>query len=159
MTTGTMYDSTDPAEIPPGAQVAALYRNGRFAATPAQARRFPVVLWIDVLGTAPESCSILDIETGDATPDTVLSWVPARLGSHTGAHCRLYCNLSTWPAVRQAVASITGITADERASIMYWIANPTGTPHLVPGSDATQYLFGLGFDESAFLPGWLAGHE
>ena len=155
MTTGTMYDSTDPAGIPHGATVAALYHNGRFAATPAEARQFPVHLWIDVLGTAPDACSILDIETGDATPETVLAWVPARLAALPGSHCRLYCNLSTWPAVKRAVAQLTSA---ERAAVMYWVANPTGVAHLVPGSAATQYLWTPGFDESVFAPGWLGGH-
>ena len=51
------------------------------------------------------------------------------------------------------------LTDEERASVMYWVADPTSLPHIVPGSSATQWLWAVGFDESAFLPGWLAGHE
>jgi hypothetical protein len=32
--------------------------------------------------------------------------------------------------------------------IRWWIADPTGSPHIVPGADATQWYWGTGFDES-----------
>ena len=153
MTNGTMYDSTQPGAIPEDATVVALYRNGRFAATQAQASAFPVHLWIDVLATAPAEASILDVETGDATPADVPRWVSSRLADSPLFKARLYCDLSTWPAVRAEVATLPPV---ERAQVRYWIANPTGTPHLVPGSDATQYLWTPGFDVSEFGSNWLS---
>ena len=150
MTTGTMFDSTQPGAIP--GDFAALYRNGRFAATPAQAARFFYVLWIDVLATDPGDASILDIETGDATPASVRPWCEARQQAHPFSVDRLYCDLSTWPAVKAEVAQLSEAG---RARVRYWIANPTGQPHLVPGSDATQYLWTQGWDESAYGPGWV----
>ena len=150
--TGTMYDSTMPGAIPADAQLVALYRNGRFAVTAQQGAMFPARLWIDVLGTDAATASVLDIETGDATPDTVRTWCPAREAAHPYSVDRLYCNLSTWPAVRAAVAELTGA---QQARVRYWIANPTGAAHLVPGSDATQYLWTPGFDVSAYGPAWV----
>jgi len=147
-----MYDSTRPSAIPADATVVALYRNGRYAATQEQGNQFPMRLWIDVLGTAAQNASILDIETGDATPETVLSWVPARQQFHPYSVARLYCDLSTWPAVKGYVAQLD---QSQRAMVRYWIANPTGLPHLVPGSDATQYEWLTGYDVSAFGPGWI----
>jgi hypothetical protein len=41
-----------------------------------------------------------------------------------------------------------------RARIRWWIADPTGTPHIVPGSNATQWYWGTGYDESTALPGF-----
>ncbi len=35
-----------------------------------------------------------------------------------------------------------------QARIRWWIANPTGYPHLVPGSDATQWYWGSSVDIS-----------
>jgi hypothetical protein len=151
-----MIDSTTPGAIPQSADRVALYFNGRFAATQDQAARFTQarVYWIDVLNTSPAACSILDIESGDASPADVPGWVAARLEAHPGAVCRLYSNLSTWPAVKAAVADMPG---DHRAQVRYWIANPTGIWHLVPGSDATQYAFspgGINIDLSAVGPRW-----
>jgi len=53
--------------------------------------------------------------------------------------------------VRAAVASFP---AQMRARIHWWIANPTGRPHLVPGSDATQWYWGPSYDISTASPGF-----
>ncbi len=148
-----MYDSTQPWLIPADAECVALYVNGLYAATEAEARRFHGrVLWIDVLGSDAAKASCLDIETGDATPDHVPDWVRARLDAVPGSKCRLYCNRSTWPAVK---AKVAGMDAAHRASVRYWIADPTGHEHLVPGSAATQYAWEADYDVSAFSPQWV----
>jgi len=53
--------------------------------------------------------------------------------------------LSEWPAVKAAVAKLP---AKMRSHVRYWIADPTGYPHLVPGSSATQWYWGTGYDIS-----------
>lgn len=143
------YDSTRPWLIPDTAEYIMIYRNGLYAADRAQVQRqFPdaTLYDIDVLGTDPGGCGIADVETGDMRPEDVPDWVDARLAAHpNGALCRIYSNLSTWPAVRLAVAKLS---EGARAQVRYWVADPTGTPHFVPGSNATQYLWGLNWDES-----------
>jgi hypothetical protein len=35
-----------------------------------------------------------------------------------------------------------------QAKVHYWIADPTGVPHVLPGSMATQWYWGPGYDIS-----------
>ena len=148
----TMGDSVTPLAIPKGFAAAALYFNGLYAADRnTWEHRWPHVWWIDVLGDAAKNCSILDIETGDATPETVKIWVPDRLLAVPNAPARLYCNLSTWYYVKQAVATLN---AEHRKWVRYWIANPTGSEHIVPGSQATQWAWRSTYDISAYNQYW-----
>ena len=148
MTTYEMYDSTDPDMIPDGA-FALLYGSGPFDAHDyPRLDRFAHVLWIDVTAEAWQECSILDVETFDATPADVPAWVKRRIDSRDGP-ARIYCNISTWPAVRSEV--LHGLDWAYRRQIRYWIANPTGVAHLVPGSAACQYEWAGGFDRTLAL--------
>lgn len=146
----TMIDSVqilNPANVAHDYDYVAIYVNGRFSVDPATVQKaYPDarVFWIDVLGNNPEA-SIKDIETGDISPSSVPGIVAARFRVHPDANTRLYCNLSTWPAVKTEVRNLP---QNQRDTIRYWIANPTGTPHIVPGSDATQYMFGQILDLS-----------
>jgi hypothetical protein len=73
------YDSVDPGKIPASATHAALYRDGLYAATPAQAKRFPHVHWITVTGE--KSCVIADYEQGNEVYDNagaLRAWVSGR---------------------------------------------------------------------------------
>ena len=147
-----MLDTTNPAGVTEPTDRMCLYLNGRFRADPAQwAGKWPRVYWIDVNGTEPHDASILDIETGDAQPSTILQWVPERLAGNPSYHCRLYCNLSTWPAVKATVARLT---AAQQEQVRYWIANPTQAAHMVPGSDATQWGWFPDVDRSEVRPSW-----
>jgi len=150
-----MFDSTVPSNIPARkATHIAVYYNGLYKADPTEVSRlFPTarIYWIDVLGTAPKQCSILDIETGDANPNMVPDWVEARLEDEPNWLCRLYSNLSTWPDVKAFAGKLPVV---QRAQIRYWIANPTEKAHLVPGSDATQYFWGATYDLSQLGPRW-----
>lgn len=145
-----MIDSTTPlVSIPRDRKVTriAVYFNGLFAATPAEVDQlraiFPGVrvYFIDVLGNAPDKCSIADIEKEDMTADDYPGWAEKRLVAVPGALCRPYCNLSTWPTLRAVVRNLPQLVKDRTR---YFIANPTNPPfwHLVPGSSATQYEWG-----------------
>jgi hypothetical protein len=37
--------------------------------------------------------------------------------------------------------------------VRWWIADPTGTPHIVPGADATQWYWGHSYDITTARPG------
>lgn len=153
----TFYDSTRPSLIPAGAN-ACLYKTGPFAVTdPCVIERLGQVLSIDVTAEDPAGCSILDVETGDATPDDVVPWAKARRAASPPSPIRLYCNLSTWPAVKAQVRTfdgVDGLGVAARKAVRYWIANPTGSPHLVPGAAATQWGWFEDYDQSLAHPRW-----
>jgi hypothetical protein len=143
-----MYDSVLPSALPAN-QVGATYISGPYAASPSQvAGHKAAVLWIDPTGYN-YNASILDIEPTDATPALAALWVQHRLQAHPHALARLYTSQGEWPAVQAAVAHLP---ASMRSQIRWWIADPTGTAHLVPGSDATQWYWGSTYDLSTVTP-------
>jgi hypothetical protein len=145
----TIYDSVIPSAIPAAQKSVATYATGPFAARASQLAGRSVI-WIDTQGHDYKA-SVLDIEPGDATPSEAASWAWHRLKANPHAVARLYTMISEWPAVKSAVASFP---AQMRERIHWWIANPTGTPHLVPGSDATQWYWGSHYDITTAAPGF-----
>jgi hypothetical protein len=143
-----MYDSLTPQDLPPG-KVVATYADGGHPVSPSQATNARRVLWIDVIGTDP-SASVLDIEPGAASPSIAPGWVSARLTKDPHTVAIMYTSISEWSQVQAAVA---GLPARMRSRIRWWIADPTGSPHIVPGSDATQWYWGSTYDLSTVLPG------
>lgn len=82
----------------------------------------PVDVDIDVDGTHP-SADVLDIEPGDATPDTAPSWVQ-RHNAVSSFPAVLYCNRTTIHAVANALAAAgLQVVKDYR----WWIATLDGT--------------------------------
>jgi hypothetical protein len=142
-----IYDSVTPSAIASHQNVAA-YSNGNYAASPAQVAGHKSVMWIDVTGYN-HNASVLDVEPGDATPSMAASWAWHRLKDRPRALARIYTMQSEWPAVQAAVAHLP---AKMRSHVRYWIADPTGTPHIVPGSDATQWYWGSSYDISTATP-------
>jgi hypothetical protein len=145
-----MYDSVTPAAIP-GGKAVATYADGPYAATPAQLTGRGPVTWIDTNGTDPRGASVLDVEPGDATPQQAATWAGQRLDDHPHGQAVIYTMLSDWTATKTAIA---GLPAWQQHNIRYWIADPTGTPHLVPGSSATQWYWGTSYDISTVAPGF-----
>jgi len=142
-----IYDSVTPSAIPAHHAVAT-YATGNYAVTPAQVAGRKTVLWIDTNGSDPRA-SVLDVEPGDATPAVAASWARARLRAHPHALARIYTMRSEWPSTKAAIGALPGWM---RAHVRWWIADPTGYPHLVPGSDATQWYWGHSFDKSTATP-------
>ena len=142
-----IYDSVIPSAIPPHRMVAT-YATGPYAVSPAQVSGRGPVMWIDVRGT-DYGASALDTEPGDATPFVAASWAWHRLSAHPNAIAHIYTMRSEWPAVQAACATLP---ARMRSHIRWWIADPTGVPHIVPGSDATQWYWGSGYDISTATP-------
>jgi hypothetical protein len=100
------------------------------------------VLWIDAIGADP-GASALDVEPGDATPSGAASWAWHRLSANRNAVAVIYTMRSEWPTVQAAVATLP---ARMRSRIRWWIADPTGHPHIVPGANATQWYWGPRYD-------------
>ena len=142
-----IYDSVIPSAIP-SHEMIATYATGPYAVSPSQMSGRGPVMWIDVQGT-DYGASALDVEPGDATPSVAASWAWHRLNAYPNGIAHIYTMLSEWPSVQAACATLP---AWMQARIRWWIADPTGVPHIVPGSDATQWYWGSSYDISTATP-------
>jgi hypothetical protein len=145
----SIYDAVTPSAIPAGAN-AAVYSNGAYAATPAQVAGHPSTLWIDTNGSNTKA-NALDVEPGDATPQQAAGWVSQKLTADPNDTAILYTFRAEWQPTQQAVSALP---PQMQAHVKWWIADPTGTPHIVPGSDATQWYWGQSYDETLASPGF-----
>jgi hypothetical protein len=144
-----IYDSVTPTKIPAG-QIVATYATGPFSVPSSQVAGRSRVFWIDVNGS-DTSAAALDVEPGDATPSTAEQWAWHKLDADHGGIAVIYTMRSEWPAVQAAVSALPGWM---HSHIRWWIADPTGYPHLVPGSNATQWYWGSNFDISTAQAGF-----
>jgi hypothetical protein len=144
-----IYDSVTPTSIPAGHQVA-VYANGMYQASWSSVAGRSKVLWIDTKGNNP-GANVLDVEPGDATPSGAVPWVKARLNAHQNQVAIVYTYLSAWQAVRANMATLPSWM---QAKVRYWIADPTGVNHVVPGSSATQWYWGKYYDITTASPGF-----
>ena len=143
----TVYDSVSPTSIPAGQQVAT-YANGSYQASWSELHGRHNVLWIDTNGSDP-GCNALDVEPGDATPSGAAQWVKDRLTQQPHATAIVYTMISDWQQVKDAIGTLPG---QMQSQVQYWIADPTGVPHIVPGSTATQWSWGPSYDVTMALP-------
>jgi hypothetical protein len=142
-----VYDSVTPSTIPSG-KAGAVYATGNYAASESQASHLGSVLWIDTNGSDPNA-NVLDVEPGDATPTKAANWVQQRLTAHSGSVAIVYTMLSEWQQVKDKVADLP---ASMQSKVRYWIADPTGVPHVVAGSSATQWYWGSNYDLTTANP-------
>jgi hypothetical protein len=142
-----VYDSVTPGSLPSN-QAAAVYATGAYAASSSQVASHHSVLWIDANGSDPNA-NVLDVEPGDATPAGAATWVQAHLKAQPHSEAIIYTMRSDWSAVQDAVG---GLPSWEQSHVRYWIADPTGSPHVVPGSSATQWYWGSNYDISTANP-------
>jgi hypothetical protein len=142
-----IYDSVTPGSIPHG-KFAAVYANGAYKASAKQMAGHKWVLWIDTNGSNP-SAHVLDVEPGDATPATAAAWVHQRLTKHPNSVAIIYTMRSAWQDVKDNVAHLPKSMQDK---VRYWIADPTGVEHNIPGADATQWYWGEHIDISKANP-------
>jgi hypothetical protein len=144
-----IYDSVEPSTVPAG-QPVATYADGPFAASPYEVAGHGNVMWIDTNGSDPQA-SALDVEPGDATPGIAAQWVQQKLTSQPKASAVVYTSLAEWPQVQAAVGTLP---SSMQSHVKYWVADPTGTPHMVPGASATQWYWGSTYDISTAQPGF-----
>ena len=142
-----IYDSVTPGTIPSG-EVAAVYANGAYATSAAQVTGHHSVLWIDTDGSDP-GANVLDVEPGDASPAAAAKWVRQRLTAHSDTVAIVYTMMSDWQQVKHEIAALP---AAMRSKVRYWIADPTGVPHVVAGANATQWSWGDNYDISTANP-------
>jgi len=139
----SLYDSVTPSSLPSGAP-AAVYANGSYASSASQVAGHKSVLWIDTNGSDPKA-NVLDVEPGDATPYGAAQWVHAKLSADPNSTAIVYTMMSDWSQVK---ADVHALPVSMQRHVQYWIADPTGTPHIVPGSSATQWYWGSSIDQS-----------
>jgi hypothetical protein len=144
----TMYDSVTASNIPADAKVVGGYINGRYKWSPAEWARFPhaelVRIQIYIPGrTVSNDGDVLDVEYSDAhtipAQQAARTWIAERKAA--GAHPCLYTS-------KAAMQWLGGLDCD------YWLADYTNTPHLLPGSVATQYQSTAKYDLSVCADGW-----
>jgi hypothetical protein len=145
-----IYDSVTPSAIPAEHPVVATYADGPHPTPASEVAGRDSVLWIDIDASDPQA-GALDIEPGCAEPSQAAGWVWNRLHDDPHATAVLYTMISEWSEVRSDVASLPSWMQDH---IRWWIADPTGQPHLVPGSQATQWYWGPNYDISTAEPGF-----
>lgn len=145
--TRTMYDSVNPSGIPSGATLVAGYVNGRYANIPAMRKRFPDATVVGISVTASyDGGTVLDVEQGDASPSEAPAWVQMR--RKAGVDPTVYCNTSTWPAVREAFTK-AGV-----AQPHYWLAHYGVAAEVPSGAVALQYKSTSEYDESVVTSYW-----
>jgi hypothetical protein len=144
-----IYDSVEPETIPSGPMIAT-YATGNDPTAPADVAGRQV-MWIDVTGT-DYGASALDVEPGNVGPAQAAVWALNRLTLYPDAIAHIYTFLDEWPAVQAAVAATVPPSMQSR--IRWWIADPTGVPHMVPGAQATQWYWGPTYDISTAMPGF-----
>lgn len=142
-----IYDSTTPSALPRRHAIA-VYADGGYVASRRQVAGRRHVLWIDTNGRDP-AASALDVEPGDATPSVAARWARSKLYEEPHSLARIYTMRSEWQAVRH---SINRLPSSMRLHVRWWIADPTGVPHIVPGSQATQWYWGPRYDISTASP-------
>jgi hypothetical protein len=145
------YDSVEPGAIPSGAQVAT-YSDGPYAQSAASLAGRGNIMWIDVNG-GDINADALDVEPGDATPAGAAAWVSAKLTADPSSTPIVYTFKNDWG---QVMDDIDALPTWMHSHVKYWIADPNGSPHILPGSDATQWYWGATYDMSSALPGFFS---
>jgi hypothetical protein len=150
MSNRVMRDSTTATDIPVnGTQLVAGYGNGLYKWSAADWDRFPNIphVHIDVNGSDPQGCGVLDVEPGDVQPEHVAAWVKAR-NAFRPKTATIYCSRSTIALVDEHCKGLW---------LVYWVATLDGTivQGKTPGGNlivACQYkgssLTGHHYDES-----------
>ena len=129
----TLYDSTNASDIPTTAEVVGGYVDGAYKWTWADWGRFPNAQLVSIAVFASTNNGfVLDVEDGCSTPAQAPAWAKMRRAAGI-QNVTIYCSRSIMGDVASA------FTAQGEPQPLYWIADWTGSPHLVPGSVATQY--------------------
>lgn len=130
-----MADAINPNNIPVGRfPLVAGYVDGPRSQWPAAgwARHAGSILVRIAVFASTNAGTVLDVETGDATPAQAPGWVQRRRTA--GVDPSVYCSISLWPAVRAA------FHAANVAEPHYWVAGYPGGGAVIPaGAIAHQY--------------------
>jgi hypothetical protein len=148
---GTMYDSVTASDIPADALIVAGYVDGAYTWSEADWAQFPGAAKVRIaVSASSHDAQVLDVENGDATPDQAPEWAVA---------VRALGFAPTIYTSRDNVATVAAaFSAADVPQPYYWVADWTGTAHLIPNSVATQYAnppaSGGHYDVSTTLDTW-----
>ena len=132
----TMYDAVNASQIPTTASIVAGYVDGPVSAwTSTDWDRFPNARFLAITVTGANGANVIDCENGDVSVQTALDWATRNRNRI------IYVNRSTFESNLSAFQAVAAFTH-------FWIADWTNIPHLYPGSLATQWTSGSGFDQS-----------
>lgn len=153
----TMYDSTNPNDIPTNAQMVAGYIDGTtYKWSENSWSRFPTAVKVRIARrTYTNDGHVLDVEAGIPTVwpinGSIVTWVQMR--RNAGVEPTIYCNqLNDWSPLR---------TLFNRAGVKepnWWVARYNNDPVIPPGAIAKQYanppLAGGHYDLSVVADYW-----
>lgn len=145
--TRMMYDAVTVENIPADATMVAGYVDGHYANITEMRKKFPHAVVVPIAVSSHTNDGIvLDVEPGDASPAGAVVWVKMRRAA--GVDPSVYCNTSTWPAVRAAFRN-AGVSEPH-----YWIAHYDGNPAIPAGAVAKQYKDAGPYDLSSVASHW-----
>ncbi len=81
------------------------------------------------------------------------AWVSEKLTQNPKSNAILYSSRAQWG---QVIANVSGLPSWMQSHVKYWIADPTGTPHILAGASATQWYWGSVYDISSAVPGFFS---
>ena len=149
--TRMMYDGVTATEVPAGAAIYAGYVDGAWQSYDALVAEYPGALHVSVCVTSADDARVLDVESGDATPDEAPAWASAQRKAGN-PYPVVYMNESTWSAVESAFAD------QDVAAPLYWVAayvdDPSDVPAIPAGAIALQYYDYGGYDASVVADYW-----
>lgn len=149
----TMYDTinTKVNNIPPDAQMVAGYDNGKYRWSDADWARFPNAIHIHICiyipgYVPPNTGHVLDLEAGDVNAISLArAEVWGRQRQAAGIKPTMYTSKDPWMQIR-ALPAFSGWD--------FWISDPTGSPHILTGTVATQYSWADVYDQSLVTLAW-----
>lgn len=161
MHTYTLFDTTTPAAVPHGALAVAGYVDGQWPSLAGLRRRFRHAAWLSIATSSATSAMVLDVEQGDASPQSAAEWVQRERRAGVPRPC-IY-------VARASVKELLGVflaVGVPRSHCRLWVADWTGGPHTAElgllGADneapgATQWTDnnGAGYDTSLTTLEWL----
>jgi hypothetical protein len=164
----TFYDSTALSDLPRRARRILAYMDGPEENYRAARRRWPRRLVVPItigVGGGSLAASIIDSESGDATPETTARWCESKIRIHQVP--TVYRSAALWDPVTEALEALglgygIGVGLVQRLTADY-----DGDPTIPPGFVAKQYLGSPGggspghYDVTAalpYVPGWGMGH-
>ena len=137
----TMYDDINADNIPADATVMAGYVDGQWPSYAPMKTRFPNARVFSITVYNGDA-DILDVETGDATPDMVPAWVTRQRNAGRPIVI-VYCNRSNYPAVVQAC-----LNANVRVPPI-WLAQYDNDPTIPDYAAGKQYQSTPNYDVSS----------
>jgi hypothetical protein len=121
-----MFDSTDPSQIPSSAPAVAGYVGGAWPTFKGLGKEFPKARRLSIAVSSSESALCLDVEPGDATNSTAVTWAKRELHKKSRRLVWLYTSVSN---VDPLLAALRAGGVD-LSKVLIWSAHYTFHAHL-----------------------------